>query len=311
MVQTRKLEKAMDARDHFKNGASSKNLMSRVIFKNISKVFIAILCVTQFSFVKAQEITEENYKKMEALIQEEFNQEVAELSEYAQKHPENMDSILNTFEHLLDNFYKKSADNLIKFSSIFEVPKFLEQLYALRISTPKDTIRSVLKTIPENMQSSPYVKSLLYHIETEQIKVGSKYYDFQAIGTDGESFTLSSLEGKNILLLYGGLDCMGEGGRNNLSKLNGEINSDNFKIVVFCGKSSDLESLQQERTKYAQSLPFDYYLVSDYLGDHSSMKILYGPQATPTTFLINQKGLVVMKTTGFSYEQVLQFYKKL
>ena len=297
---------AMDIRNHFKIGAGSKKICSRVIFKKIFQFFIVILCVTQFSLAQAQEITEENYLKVNSAIWAEFNQEVDKLSEYFQKHPEKTDSILAVYEELEDIANKKSAEVLIKYVSVFDVPSFLVRLYRLRLYAPKDAIRSVLKTIPDNMQSLPYAKSLLYHVETEQIMEESKYFDFQATDTEGRNFTLSTLEGKNILLFYGGLHCMREEGRDDLNKIYNVTSRENFEIVVFCDVSSDLESLQQERTKYHQSLPFDYFLVSDYLLDHSLMKILYGAQATPTCFLINPKGLVIMKTKGLYYEQVLQ-----
>ena len=53
------------------------------------------------------------------------------------------------------------------------------------------------------MKNSPYGKSILFHIGSNQIEEGNRYYDFEAITPEGEKFALSSLEGKDILLLYG------------------------------------------------------------------------------------------------------------
>jgi len=296
----------MEAGDHFKNGASSKSQMSRIIVKKIFHVLIAVLCVTRLSLAQEQEITKENYHKTLALFQEELSQEFAKISA-----SENVDSIMNAFEKIVADLHKKTANTLIKFAAAFEVSEFLDMLFHYRFEIPKDTIRSILKNIPENMQSSPYAKSLLYHIETEQIIEGSKYYDFQANDTDGKNFTLSSLEGENILFIYGGLDCMGEQGRDGLSIINSENSNNNLKIVVFCRVASNFESMQQLRTKHQQSLPFDFYYVSDYLSDHSTTNIMYAPKAYPTTFLINKNGLVVMRATGFNHEQVQQYIKQL
>jgi peroxiredoxin len=156
------------------------------------------------------------------------------------------------------------------------------------------------------MKTSPYGKSLLRHIESEQISEGSKYYDFQATDTEGGNFTFSSLEGKNILLLYGGLDCMGEEGRNYLNKIYQETSRNDFEIVVYC-PNSNLESLQQLRTKYS----CNFLLVSDFLQDHTPMKILYGAQAMPTCFFINREGIAVMKTVGLDEERVNRLLKEL
>ena len=300
----------MEAGNHFiKNLACAKS----VIFKRILQAFLVfiLLSFTHSSLAQTQAITEENYRRALEAIETEFDQEMQKLSEYAQNHPEKRDSLFAVWEQLIASVEQKSAEALIKHASAFDVPNFLEQLYRLRLNAPKDAIRDVLITLSENEQSLPYAQSLKYHVETQQITVGSGYYDFQATDAERGDFIFSSLKGKNILLLYGGLDCMGAQGRNDLNKLYNTISQDSFEIVVFCGNSSNLESLQGEREKYQQSLPFDYYLVSDFMRDHSKMKILYGAQATPTAFLINDKGIVVMKTMGFDYEQVIQILNEL
>ena len=254
----------------------------------------------------AQDITEENYLKAIETIQADFSRNIEELSEFAQKHPEKRDSLFVIWEHLNATLSKRGAETLIEYAAAFETAEFLENLYRLRLHAPKEAVRSILKTFSDDIQALPYAKSLLYHVETEQVTEGGKYDDFQAFNAEGKSFSLSSLEDKNILLLFGGLDCMREEGRKDLNKINSKVSRDNLEIVVFCATSSNLEGLQQEQLKYQQSLPFDYFLVSDFLQDHSPMKLLYGVQATPTCFLINREGIVVMRTTGLNYELVLQ-----
>jgi len=282
MKQYSDLDSAMEARNHF------KNILRVVIF----------LFFTQFSLMQAQEITEENYRIIDNAIWEEYEQEMEKISECFQAHPEKKDSLIAASDRVSAIASKKNIDAAIKFAS---VPSGLKRLYMVRLDIPKDTIIAALKTIPDSMQTSPYGKSLLYHIESEQISEGSNYYDFQSVNTEGENFSLSSLEGKNILLLYGGLGCMGEVGRDYLNRIYKETSRDNFEIVVYC-PNSNLETLQQVRTVY----PCDFLLVSDFLQDHSPMKILYGAQALPTCFFINKKGLVLMKTKGLLQERVSQ-----
>ena len=86
---------------------------------------------------------------------------------------------------------------------------------------------------------------------------------------------------------------MGQEGRDYLNKIYRENSRKNFEIVIYC-PVSDLKSLQNLRTTY----PCDFFLVSDFLQDHTPMKILYGAQGRPTCFFINKKGVVVMKTEG-------------
>ena len=283
-----------------------RDLVDRVMepidhFKTIVKVII-VLCFTQFSLIQAQEITEENYRKIDNAIWEEYEQDMEKISECYKAHPEKKDSLIAASDRVSIIASKRNVEAAIKYAS---VPSGLKRLYTVRLDIPKDTIITVLKTIPDSMQTSPYGKSLLYHIKSEQISEGSKYYDFQSFNTEGENFSLSLLEGKNILLLYGGLGCMGEIGRDYLNKIYQETSRDNFEIVVYC-PNSNLETLQQVRKTY----PCDFFLVSDFLQDHTPMKILYGAQAMPTCFFINQKGLVVMKTTGLNQERVNQLLRE-
>ena len=294
MVQYKESDKAMKAVGCFKNVASSKSMCNRMILKFV----IAVLCFTNFSLLQAQEITEENYRKVDSLIWVQYEKDMEQISEYYQKYPEKKDSLIAVQEQIIAISDKKNIEAAIKFAS---VPSGLRRLFMVRLNIPKDTIHAVLKTIPENMQNSPYGKSLLYHIESEQISEGDKYYDFEAIDTEGDNFVLSSLEGKNILLLYGGLGCMGPNGRAYLNKIYQETSRSNFEIVVYC-PNSNLESLRQVRTTY----PCDFLLVSDFLQDHTPMKILYGAQALPTCFFINKRGTVVMKIVGLYQDKVSQ-----
>ena len=267
---------------------------------------VLICAALLFSCARQQQsemITEENYLKVDSLISAQYEQEMEKISEYYQSHPEKKDSLIAALEQFFAVLSKKNIEAAIKYAS---VPSGLQRLFMVRLDISKDTILSILKTIPDSMQTSPYGKSLLYHVESEQISEESKYYDFQAIDTEGRDFTLSSLEGKNILLIYGGLYCMGEEGRDYLNKIYKETSRENFEIVVYCERSSNLEYLQREHIKY----PSDYFHVSDFLQDHSSVKIMYGTQATPTCFFINKRGVVVMKTIGLSQERVSQLLKE-
>ena len=278
---------------------------SKMIFTKILQGVIIVLSILQFSCARKQQsemITEENYLKVDSLIWIQYEQEMGKISECYQKHPEKKDSLIAASEQIYAIASKNNIDAAIKYAS---VPSGLQRLFMVRLNISKDTILTVLKTLPDSIQSSPYGRSLLYHIESEQISEGSKYYNFQSIDTEGRDFALSSLEGKNILLLYGGLGCMGPDGREYLNKTYQETSRDNFEIVVYC-LNSDLENLQKVRTTY----PCDFLLVSDFLQDHTPMKILYGAQAMPTCFFINQQGIVAMKTVGLYQERVNQLLKE-
>ncbi len=266
--------------------------------KNAGRSLLLLLAICVTHAVHAQEITEENYLKADSALWMQYEKEQMELFKFRQQFPEKKDSIKAVQEKSLESALNKNKELAIEYAS---APSGLKRVFMVRRNIPKDTLRAILSGLSGDILNSPYVESIRLHINSEQIKEGSKYYDFQATDSEGKPFTLSSLEGKNILFIYGGLDCMGAEGRKFLELLHEKTDPDVFKIVVYC-ISTNTENLRKVRTKYA----CNYTLVSDFLGDHTPVKILYGTQATPTCFFINKQGIVEMKTEGLDEDRVNQ-----
>ena len=273
----------------------------KTVFRVRNLIFISMLFLLSVMSC-TQKITEENYLKLSDELWEQYEIDMGKLSEILDKYPEKTDSLNKVIDIVTNIAEKKYRELAIKFAS---VPSGLESLYGIRLDFPKDTLQSIISKLPDNMKNSPYGKSILLHINSEQIEEGSRFYDFEAITSEGDKFELSSLKGKNVLFLYGGLDCIREGGRAYLDSLYRETSRNNLEIVVYC-PNSDLESLKGERKRYS----CDYLLVSDFLQDHTPVKIIYGAQATPTCFFINRQGIVEMKTMGIYRERVNELVNK-
>jgi len=269
------------------------------IIKTIFRVrhLILISMFLHFSIVSfAQEITEENYLKLDKDLWEQYEVDLGKLSEIFKEYPEKKDSLIKVADNLYNVVQKNNRELAIKFAS---VPSGLKRLYMVRLDISKTTLLPILSSLSDDMKNSPYGKSILFHSNSNQIEEGNQYYDFEATTSEDEKFVLSSLEGKNVLLLYGGLSCMGKDDRAYLDSLYKGTSRNNFEIVVYC-PDDDLESLKGVRETYS----CDYLLVSDFLQDHTPMKILYGAQARPTCFFINKQGMVEMKTLGLNKECV-------
>jgi peroxiredoxin len=249
----------------------------------IGLLSLPLICYPQ------EAITEENFLREDTAIWTGYERNMEVLSQNYAKHIEKRDSLNLVSKQVYETALTKNIENALKYAS---VPSGLRRVYMIRLDVPKDTLRSIWQKLPKEMQNSPYGKSILSHIETEQIVKGSQYYNFEAKNRNNEIFRLSSLEGKNILLLYGGLDCMGKGGREELATLYEKTDRKNFEIVVYWSCSS-LEELKEIDDTYP-----GYISVSDFLQDHSLFKIIFGAQATPTCFLINKKGTIIVKSVG-------------
>lgn len=266
-----------------------------------TKTLFTILLFTMVTLVQAQEITEENYLKIDKEIWDTYYTKTDSISAQFKLHPEKKDSLIKESEIIYNIASLKNIEAAIKYAA---VPSGLQRLFMVRLDIPKDTIKAVWNRLPKKMQLSPYGKSILMHIENKQLEEGDLYKDFEATDANGQPFKLSSLSGKNILLFYGGLDCMGKDNRNELVRLYDNTSRDSLEIVVY-NKVSSLENLKKAKDEYHVK----FIMVSDFLGDHTPFKIIYGAQVTPTVFLISKEGKIVLKTTGRNLKKELDRFK--
>ncbi|MBC5620238.1 peroxiredoxin family protein [Butyricimonas hominis] len=260
------------------------------------KSFLFLLLVSFSLNTFSQEITEENFRKADSLIWLEYERAMDFIDSCRKVCPGIEDQLGEQSKRVYTIAARKNVDNAIRFAA---TPSGLQRLLWVRGDVSKDTLLSVLKGLPLEMQNSPYGKSLLMHINTKQIQELDHCYDFKATTVDGKEFSLASLRGKRVLFIYDGLGCMGQGGRDYLNNLFQSTSRDDLEIVVY-GSVFNLEELVEMKVRY----PFDYIFVSDFMEDHSPIKIIYGTQAMPTCFLIDREGIVRLKSEGLDTERL-------
>lgn len=265
--------------------------------KNVKKQLTLLLMLLSICHIKvsAQEtITEENYLKQDSILWADFQTKYDAMEQIIILHPEKRDSVTAEYEKMIAETYKKNEELAIKYAS---VPSGLQRLFMVRLELSKDTLKSTLKSLNPEMRNSLYGKSIQEHIKTKQIEEGSPIYEFKCTQEDGTAFDWNSVKGKQLLILYGGLGCIGETGREYLSSVYEKTSRDNFAIIVYwpCGS---LEKLNEVKKEY----PSDYIFVSDFKQDSSPMKIKYGAQSTPTSVLSDEKHITVVKCTGVAAE---------
>tara|TARA_B100000809_G_scaffold262926_1_gene314988 strand:+ start:1685 stop:2512 length:828 start_codon:yes stop_codon:yes gene_type:complete len=265
--------------------------------KNTTKILtLIILTLTPTIKSFSQEITEENYLKMDKQIWETHEIKMSNVSKFYELHPEKKDSLLIVANQLDKSAKIENIETAIKYAS---VPSGFKRLYMVRLDIPKETLLSVLEKLPIETQESSYGESIKLHINSKQIQEGDDFYNFQAIDSNGNPFQLSNLKGKDILLLYGGLDCIRENGRTFLKNYYNNVNRDDYKVIVF-NSSSNIHDLKTLKNKYN----LDFIFVDDFQKDHSPMKIIYGAHATPTCFLINNNGKITKKSIGLPEKEL-------
>ena len=258
----------------------------------ITLAFVTISCNSK---VHNETLTEENYLHEDSLLWINFEKETEGLIAILDSLPNQRDSIINIYNSLNEEVDKKNIELAFKYAC---TPSGLRRLFMVRNDVSKDSLAKVLNTLPEEMQKSEAGLNIKAHLETEQLAEGNAFFTFPCLDEKGNPFNWETLEGKQILLIYGGLGCMGNEGREALKHLYEHTSRKDLEIIVYW-PSSSLEKLQAIRKQY----PSDYIFISDFKQDASPMKIKYGCQATPTCFLTNKNHQIVVKSEGLDMDE--------
>ena len=233
------------------------------------------------------------YIKADSTLWAEYELEGERLAEL---YAENEDSLYIKAVELEEYADRKNRDLAIEYSA---TPSGLKRCFMLRLDIEKDTLQNILSKLPHDLRKSECAKAIKKHIATEQIEVGMEFFPIDAVNADGHKIAWNEYRNKNILLIYGGLGCMGRSGRRELVSLRKEYTDDNLAIIIYYSVST-LEELKEFRNQYSD----EYIFISELMSDYSPFKIKYGVQSTPTCFVIDKSGTVVLKTIGFDASQV-------
>lgn len=258
----------------------------------ITLAFVTISCNSK---IHNETLTEENYLREDSLLWINFEKETEGLIAILDSLPNQRDSIINVYNIMFEKANRKNIELAFKYAN---TPSGLQRLFMVRNNVSKDSLAKVLDTLPEEMQKTETGLNIKAHLETEQLAKGDALYAFPCQDEEGEAFNWETLKGKQVLLLYGGLGCMGSEGREALKHLYEQTSRKNIEIIVYW-PSSSLENLQAIRKQY----PSDYIFISDFKQDASPMKIKYGCQATPTCFLTDKNHQIVVKCEGLDIDE--------
>ena len=167
---------------------------------------------------------------------------------------------------------------------------------------------SVGSSVAQDMErEKEYLRkdSMLWEAYEQRHQEMAALWEFPCYRDDGNIFDWHGLKGRPVLLLYGGLGCMGEDGRKELELLRRQTSLEDLQIVVYwpCRSLKDLQEVKKV-------FPFDFIFVSDFKLDDSPMKIKYGAQATPTCFLTDEHHVVKVKCGGLRMDLFDKYIKR-
>lgn len=239
-------------------------------------------------------ITEENYLREDSILWYGYEDRCTELSKYWNAHPEKDDSLQAVAKEMLRKANEANVELAAKYAS---TPSGLQRLFMVRGYIQKDTLENVMCGLSAETQDSYYGKIIWQHLQTNQVNTGNRLIEFPLKQIDGKALDWGTLRGKQVLLVYGGLSCMGQSGRNELDSLRRAVSPDDLAILLYqsCGSPEELKKLKE---KYPSECTF----VSDFKQDASPIRIAYGAQAQPTCFLTDRQQVVKASCLGFDME---------
>jgi peroxiredoxin len=173
-------------------------------------------------------------------------------------------------------------------------PTSLKNLYYLKRNIGKEQLKSTLNSLSEVNKSDIYAKSLDIYINTKQVIEGDRYFDFSAKSSKNEDFLLSNvIKEKDVLLIFGGLSCMGESSRQELRELYSKLDLSKVEVVSFL----DVEN-EEEQKEQIKKYDVNWVTISDYQGVLSNPWLAYVGKGLPTTVYINTKGEILVTRPG-------------
>jgi peroxiredoxin len=189
----------------------------------------------------------------------------------------------------------RNAEKELDINDVKNNPNSLLSAYILSVYTStwgKEKVLSLYENLSSEMKNTAYGKTIKNFLTLNQdIKIGGKFVDFEQTNTLGKKIKLSDIKAKYILLEFWGSWCSPCREENpNLVKTYNAYNGKGFEIL---GVAADDKKEQWLKAIKDDHLPWQN--VSDLKGDKNTAALIYGINAYPTNFLIDEKGIIIAK----------------
>lgn len=206
-----------------------------------------------------------------------------------------------------DEIFQKFVDSIEndQIDLLFTNPNNLfsiKEITRLKTKISKNRLNDFYKKLTNEMKKMPDVKILEEYLSSNQVVIGQKFIDFGAKDINGNKVKLSDFKGKIILLDFWAFWCTICHVQNEkeFSYLNEKYKND-LVIISY--------SLDEEYEIWEKSTKKDSYKwtnLSNLKGMKDPVSYMYKVNSLPTSFLINQKGIVVKNFIGYKKDSLIE-----
>jgi thiol-disulfide isomerase/thioredoxin len=171
----------------------------------------------------------------------------------------------------------------------------LTQLGYKKNKMSRDTLKKYVDQLKPVFKNSSYGQTLVRFLNTEPVKVGENFIDFNAKTMKGDDFSLSDVNDKYILLNFWSSGCGPCRRANKAFAGEYENMKDSIEIVGFAldkNKESVLNAIKADGIKWK--------VVSNFKGINGKVPMHYRISGTPTFYVISPSGSIMGKVVGYS-----------
>jgi len=156
----------------------------------------------------------------------------------------------------------------------------------------KEKTEEIYQLFTPALKKTTYGESINKFLKlSQEIKIGSKYVDFEQTNAAGKKIKLSDIKGKYILLEFWGSWCGPCRDENpNLVKTYNAYKAKGFEIL---GVAADDNKDQWLKAIKDDGLPWEN--VTDLKGSKNEAGLIYNINAYPTNYLIDENGIIIAK----------------
>ena len=189
----------------------------------------------------------------------------------------------------------ENAEKELEMKEVKDNPNSIVSAYILSVYAStwgKEKSTELYNNLSMEMKNTFYGKGIKDFITfNKEIKIGGRFVDFEQTNINGKNIRLSDIKGKYILLEFWASWCGPCRVEN--PKLISTYNLFKDKGFTVLGVSADENKAFWLQAVKDDKLPWEN--VSDLKGDKNKAALIYGINAYPTNYLIDEQGLIIAK----------------